>query len=186
MENITTIGSLLREVWRYEPDILKLIFEFLFVPLYKDILGKCRYVIALPKPGTTTIDEFAFYCCSSLQSVTIPKSVTIIGYRAFSGCSSFQSITIPNSVTTIGFFAFSCCSSLQSVTIPDSVTSIGDFAFSDCSSFQSITIPNSVITIDRSAFRGCKKLNQASIPKHLEKRVRELKVFPEHTKLIVR
>ena len=36
MKNITTIESLLRELWRYEPDILKLIFEFLFIPVYED------------------------------------------------------------------------------------------------------------------------------------------------------
>ena len=44
----------------------------------------------------------------------------------FEGCSSLTSITIPNSVTNIGFLAFGGCTSLTSVTIPNSVTSIGD------------------------------------------------------------
>ena len=47
-------------------------------------------------------------------------------------CESLQSITIPNSVTKIENYAFSWCESLQSVTIPNSVTSIGDEAFSFC------------------------------------------------------
>ena len=64
--------------------------------------------------------------------MTIPNSVTYIGYWAFKGCSSLTSVTIPNSVTSIGKYAFYDCSSLTSVTIPNSVTYIGDYAFFDC------------------------------------------------------
>ncbi len=83
----------------------------------------------------------AFEYCSSLTSITIPDSVTSIGYDAFSGCKSLTSITIPDSVTSIGYDAFSGCNSLTSITIPDSVTSIGQGAFYDCSSLTSITLP---------------------------------------------
>ena len=70
--------------------------------------------------------------------ITIPNSVTTIWNWAFSGCSSLQSIDIPNSVTTIGNVAFYGCSSLQSIDIPNSVTTIGNNTFSGCSSLQSI------------------------------------------------
>ena len=105
--------------------------------------------------SVTSIGDSAFSDCSSLQSVTIPDSVTNIGDWAFSGCSSLQSVTIPDSVTSIGNHAFSGCTSLQSVTIPDSVTSIGDRAFSCCDSLQSVTIPDSVASIGGSAFNTC-------------------------------
>ena len=36
--------------------------------------------------GLTTIDNYAFYNCSNLTSITIPESVTSIGDRAFYGC----------------------------------------------------------------------------------------------------
>ena len=34
----------------------------------------------------TSIGNFAFYLCTGLTSVTIPDSVTSIGYDAFAGC----------------------------------------------------------------------------------------------------
>ena len=76
--------------------------------------------------------------CFSLTSVTIPNSVTSIGYWAFYDCSSLTSITIPNSVTSIGNSAFSGCSSLTSVTIPNSVTSIGEYAFYNCINLENV------------------------------------------------
>ena len=65
----------------------------------------------------------------------------------YSNCKSLQSVTIPDSVTSIGNWVFSNCKSLQSITIPDSVTSIGNDAFSGCESLQSVIISHK--TYDR-------------------------------------
>ena len=126
-----------------------------------------EYVV---REGTEVICDGAFSCCFSLQSITIPNSVTKIGDRAFRDCESLQSITIPNSVTKIGGDeAFSGCYSLQSVTIPNSVTKIGDRAFRDCESLQSITIPNSVTKIGNIAFYLCESLQSITIPNSVTK-----------------
>ena len=69
--------------------------------------------------------------------------VTLIGDYAFSG-SGLTSITIPDSVTSIGYGAFSGCSSLTSVTIPDSVTSIGEWAFAYCGGLKNITYTGTI------------------------------------------
>ena len=56
--------------------------------------------------GLTSIDDFAFYGCSSLTSVEIPINVKSIGNNAFSGCTSLYTITLPSHVTSIGENAF--------------------------------------------------------------------------------
>ena len=70
----------------------------------------------------------------SESKVMIPSQIdgyTVIGINgnAFDGCTSLTSITIPNSVTEIGFCAFRGCTSLTDIIIPDSIIDIGDSAF---------------------------------------------------------
>ena len=50
----------------------------------------------------TDINQFAFFTCSNITSVTIPSSVTNIGAYAFRGCNNtnFKSVMIPDSVRT--------------------------------------------------------------------------------------
>ena len=77
-----------------------------------------------------------------------------IAIHAFNGCTGLKSITIPNSVTYIGYSAFQNCVGLTSVILPNSVTYIEDFAFYDCSSLSSITFPNSLLSIGARVFYG--------------------------------
>lgn len=50
-------------------------------------------------------------------TVTIPNSVTSIGWSAFAGCVGLTSVAIPNSVTSIEARAFAKCSGLSSVSV---------------------------------------------------------------------
>ena len=103
----------------------------------------------------TSINEYAFYECGSLTSVTIPNSVTFIGNYAFKECSGLSSVTIRNSVTSIGNAAFYGCKGLTSFTIPNNLISIGEQAFSGCDGIIYMTIPKSVTSIGGGAFSGC-------------------------------
>ena len=80
---------------------------------------------------------------SSIEAADIPEvinghTVTAIEGFAFKDCTSLSSVTIPKSVTRIGSSAFFGCTSLLSITIPENVTSIGDHAFRDCSALSRI------------------------------------------------
>ena len=121
-----------------------------------------KKTVTIPN-SVTSIGYSAFSGCSGLTSVTIPNSVTSIGQRVFENCSGLTSVTIGNSVTSIGYYAFSGCYGLTSVTIPNSVTSIRERAFSGCSGLTSVTIPNSVTSIGERAFSGCSGLTSVTI-----------------------
>mgnify|MGYP003012578292 FL=1 len=61
-----------------------------------------------------------------------------MGASCFEGCSGLTSITIPSSVTSLGWSCFSYCRGLTSITIPSSVTSLGDYCFSDCKNLETV------------------------------------------------
>ena len=152
--------------------------EFYFSPWWdsdiaytsKDVLGayafyQCTSLVSLKLPkGITEIGVRAFQKCSNLADVAIPASVTSIGMLAFSGCSGLTGITIPSSVTSIDYGTFYLCSSLADIVIPASVTLIKDDAFWRCSDLTSITIPSSVTSIGSQAFYGCSGLTSLSLP----------------------
>ena len=70
--------------------------------------------------------------CVSIQTISVPETVTRIGERAFWGCPSLEKINLPSSITSIGAEAFSFCFALTSIVIPKSVETIGDRAFASC------------------------------------------------------
>lgn len=101
-------------------------------------------------------------------AVTVPSkvssvNVTVIGPEAFWKNQTLQTISLPSTLTQIGAAAFNECSSLKKVVIPSKVTTIGDGAFWYCTSLESVVIPKSVTKIGDKAFRGCTKLTAYTV-----------------------
>ena len=104
--------------------------------------------------SVTTISSYAFYCCPSLISITIPSSVNTIERSAFEDCSLLTSLTIDNGITSIGNYAFYGCSSLTSINIPNSVTSIGYDAFGACTFAKDNFVNNSLLDAVQNNYWG--------------------------------
>lgn len=101
---------------------------------------------------------------AGLSEYSIPDGVTRVGALLFLMCDDLMSITIPNSVTSIGYAAF-MGTNIQSVTIPEGVTEVDDSAFAGCQSLMSvyckpITPPTADIPDQFSSWNGF--LNNAS------------------------
>ncbi len=117
--------------------------------------------------NTIAICNDAFYDCTNLSVLTIPKKVTSIGSRAFYNCSRMSSIVLYEGPAFIGEETFYNCASLEEIAIPASVTTISTSAFADCKALKKVTFGNNSLltSIGNSAFKSCTSLKSIEIPK---------------------
>ena len=108
-----------------------------------------------------SIEEDAFNGCEHLiGDLTIPDTVTFIGYKAFSNCGFTGSLTF-NAPVDIDASLFSGSNKWTGdLTIGDKVPSIGARAFEELFlNGKKLTIGSSVSSIGSMAFYGCKFSN---------------------------
>ncbi len=102
----------------------------------------------------STIGNYAFNGCSSVNTITLYDSLTTLGIGCFYGCSSLSNINLDeSSVSSIPAYCFAECG-ITDVELPVTRTSIGNLAFNNCSLLTKIVIPNSVTEIHHDAFNG--------------------------------
>lgn len=124
--------------------------------------------------STISIDSYAFYWCSHLQSINLNQNVKTIGDYAFGGCSSLSSLTIPENVCEIGLGAFYYCAGLEEINVSERNTfysSVDGVIFNSDGSVliawpnahsSAYCIPENVTQIGDYAFAGCTDLKDIS------------------------
>jgi len=103
----------------------------------------------------TAIPDYCFENCTSLESFTIPETVTSIGIYAFAGCELFSS-ALPSNLTNIGDYAFNQAAMTDiDVVIPDGMTvENGIFRYTE---IKSIVFPNNYYECN-DCIQGCSNL----------------------------
>ena len=123
----------------------------------------------------------AFYNCSALSTVNIPKSwnecpsnsssgtlnTTYCGH-VFEGCRALTMITVPEGVATLPAFAFNKCNYLKEISLPASLQGFGSHVFFDCSALTEIALPAKLSKIPKSLFYGCSAITEMIIPETVE------------------
>ncbi len=94
--------------------------------------------------------------------------VTQIGARSFEQSSSRSlliGVSIPDSVTEIGWYAFGDCTALRDVNMGNGVTRMNGMAFSGCNELRSISIGSSLSEFDpaHNNFSGCGNLETITV-----------------------
>lgn len=93
----------------------------------------------------------------NIRTLIVGDNLLGIGNYAFYGCTSLNSITLGNGLEELGKWAFAECYNMSNVSmnIASKIQYISDYAFYNCQALTSFTVPINVRKIFDSAFEGC-------------------------------
>lgn len=130
-----------------------------------------------------SIDNYAFYGCSSLKKAVVTGMLKKVGNYAFAFCIELESAAILNidAVETIGKGAFMHCRKLAYFQFPVNLKRVRAKTFYGCLNLKSVKIPKKVLSINYKAFGDCTKLKYAVILS--ESAVISAKAFDKHTRV---
>ena len=98
------------------------------------------------------IGQFAFGNCDKLVSVTIPETVTALGFQNFYSCTNLKEVHLPDTLISLYEAAFVGCTALTSITLPEGLTTLGNLVFCDCTALKEINFPSTLNTFGEPAF----------------------------------
>ena len=138
--------------------------------------------------SVTSIDSDAFYNCSELTFVSIPKSIISIGDDAFRNCPKLETFLFEdiNNIQYVGynpfigtgwfnnqpdgliyfdkiFLGYKGMKPEGAVEITDGTLIVAGGVFVECPNIKSIKLPSSILSIGNYAFSGCTNLISVNI-----------------------
>ena len=124
--------------------------------------------------GINEINKYAFYGCTNLESVVLPKNVTTLSPRIFEQCDKLRELHIPASVTSINDAIIRGADGIEQLTV-DENNPVFDSRDNCNAVIETATntlivgcntsvIPNGIEAIGVKAFRDMTKLFSVIIP----------------------
>lgn len=99
------------EVVKINSDVQKILHD-----AFKDLVYLS--LVEFPSSGLSKIEKNAFEGCTSLKTITLPKTLNKLGDNVFSGCSSLTCVELLNVPNNCGSSPFP--STLKTIIVPSS------------------------------------------------------------------
>lgn len=151
-------------------------FEINSIGRITNYTGKFKELIIPEKIKGVEVKELgvSIFKGSNLQSVTLPKTCTVIAGYAFQNCKDLKYIYAPG-VVKIYLAGFDNCQSLTSISdqIPQAGTTIGAYfpsltetvqvTFADCKNLKTVSL-SKLKAVEKQDFYGCSSLEYVNLP----------------------
>ncbi len=133
--------------------------------------------------GGSAIAASAFAGCFSIESISIPASVTSIGKDAFAGCTSLENVygadlaswcaisfatETANPMHIASALFLGATEVAGELRLDSTVKKIGNYAFYGCEKVTALVLENGVETVGSYAFAGCGQIEVVSIADSVE------------------
>ncbi len=138
--NFPKITSIASDVFQYCSE-LQSINALLVQSIGKQAFSSCSALTSVNFPNVITLGTNAF-SGSGIRSAYLPEITTLSNYT-FQYCASLEDVDIPKA-TSIGQYSFDSCKALTTLDLP-LVQSIGNYAFLNCASLTSLILRNSTM-----------------------------------------
>lgn len=143
--------------------------------------------------GVTRIEANGFEKCKSVESITLPSTLTDLSARAFSESKWFD--RQPDGMVYIGTCAYGYKGNMPEntkIVFKEGTTLIADYMFSGCTELVEVDMPDSVVYMGGNLFSDCPKLqavkfsqNATNVSRFLNcPSIKEV-VFPDKTEVII-
>ena len=136
--------------------------------------GSLKEVVFAGKSQLTTLGNYVFQFCRSLESIALPDTLTTIDTYSFQHCNSLKTVTLPNGLTSMKNYAFADCPALESIVLPATLngtttTTFGTGVFARCVSLKSVTLSEGIKFLGQQMFEDCTSLAEITLPSTLTK-----------------
>lgn len=122
--------------------------------------------------SVTSVNDWAFYNCSSLSEIVVRNTNAVCSYRAFLSCDKLTYVEAPmriisnlshSSISRLKITGgvvndLSEMKNLTEVIAEEGVTEFSYGAFKDCTALEKISLPDSTEIVGDDAFSGCTAL----------------------------